>query len=427
MSKRAQHVPITPVDAAWLRMDSPSNPMVITTVLRFDQPLDEAGIVETFERLLEHRRFRMRVVRDLRALTGAAWEPDPDFDLATHVRRVRLPAPADEAALSAFISARMSTPLDRTRPLWQIDVIDGIQGSDGAGKGAALLVRVHHAVGDGVALVKLLLGVSHAAADRKPVEVGLERAPRPHGPIELLARGKAQASTLARLLLLPTDAQTPLRGELGVRKVAAFSKGIRLERVKAIAKAHHGHVNDLLAAAVAGAVRAYLPEPKGVRALVPVFLRGDSGDEGNHFGLAYLPVPSGEPDRGARMRAVRNEMDAIKHAPDATVAFVLIGAMGLASPRLERIGIELFTSKASMLITNVPGPAGTVEVAGAEVRSMVVWAPTSGSIGLGFSLLTYDGELRLGVAADAYRVPDAATLVAGFERELDALAADVGM
>jgi hypothetical protein len=425
MPNRAQHVPISPVDAAWLRMDSPTNQMVITTVLRFDGPLDDAGLVETFEGLLEHRRFRMRVVRDRRALTGAAWEPDPDFDLATHVRRVRLPAPGDEAALCAFISARMSTPLDRTRPLWQIDVIDGIGGP--SGKGTALLVRVHHAVGDGVALVRLLLGVSHAPKDRTPVEVGLAKPAKAHGPRELAARGAAQAETMARLLLLPSDAKTKLRGELGVRKLAAFSKGIPLDRVKAIAKAHHGHVNDLLAAAVAGAVRAYLPEQKDTRALVPVFLRGDDGDEGNHFGMAYLPIPSGEPDRGARVRAVKREMDTIKNAPDATVAFVILGAMGLASPRLERIGIDIFTRKASMLVTNVPGPAGAVKLAGVDVRDMVVWAPTSGSIGLGFSLLTYAGELRLGVAADANCIPDAGALVTAFEQELDALAADVGI
>jgi WS/DGAT/MGAT family acyltransferase len=309
----------------------------------------------------------------------------------------------------------MSTPLDRTSALWQVDVIDGV------GTGSAILVRIHHAVGDGVALVRLLLGVSGAAADRAPVEVGVKEAPKARGPRELLARGKAQAESLARLLLLPADASTKLRGELGVRKVAAYSRPLSLERVKAVAKAHGGSVNDLLAAAVAGAVRSYLPQPKGVRALVPVFLRGARGVEGNHFGMAYLPLPVAEGDRRERVRKVKAEMDAIKGAPDATVAFVVIGAMGFASPRLERLGIEIFTKKASMLITNVPGPAGRVQLGGADVVSMVVWAPTSGSIGLGFSLLTYDGELRLGVAADANLVPDAGTLVASFERELEAL------
>jgi WS/DGAT/MGAT family acyltransferase len=398
--------------------------MVITTVLRFDAPLAEAAITETITRLLEHRRFRMRVVRQRRSLTGAAWEADPDFDLTSHVRRMRLPAPGDESALASFISARMSTPLDRTRPLWQIDIVDGV------GHGSALVVRVHHAVGDGVALVRLLLGVSGAPDGHKPAEVGLARAPKARGVRELVGRTKTQGETLARLLLLPTDTSTPLRGALGVRKVAAFSKPFSLAAIRALARQQGGHVNDLLAAVVAGAVRAYLPQPKAVRALVPVFLRGGDeagGEEGNHFGLAYLPLPVDRADRADRVRAVRVGMDAIKAQPDATVAFVVLGAMGLASPRLERFGIELFTKKATMLVTNVPGPSGRVQVAGEDVTSMVVWAPTSGSIGLGFSLLTYAGELRLGVAADANLVADAGALVACFERELDAMARDAGL
>ncbi len=432
MSKRAsQQIPLSPVDAAWLRMDSPSNAMVITTVLRFDAPLGEAAITETITKLLDHRRFRMRVVRQRRALTGAAWEPDPDFDLTSHVRRVRLPAPGDEAALASFVSARMSTPLDRTRPLWQIDIVDGV------GPGAALIVRVHHAVGDGVALVRLLLGVSGASDAHKPAEVGVPRGPQVRGVRDLVERTKAQGETLARLLLLPTDASTPLRGALGVRKVAAFSKPFSLAAIKALARAQGGHVNDLLAAVVAGAVRAYLPEPKAMRALVPVFLRGGRGDgddqggadggEGNHFGLAYLPLPVDRAARAERVRDVRAGMDAIKSQPDATVAFVVLGAMGLASPRLERFGIELFTKKATMLVTNVPGPTGRVQVAGEDVTSMVVWAPTSGSIGLGFSLLTYAGELRLGVSADAHLVPDPSALVGCFERELDAMTREAGL
>jgi diacylglycerol O-acyltransferase len=120
-------------------------------------------------------------------------------------------------------------------------------------------------------------------------------------------------------------------------------------------------------------------------------------------------------------------MDTIKSAPDATVAFMVLGAMGLASPTIERLGIELFTKKASMLITNVPGPAATVQIAGQDVSSMVVWAPTSGSIGLGFSLLTYAGELRLGVAADANLVSDPRELVALFEREIEAMRIDAGL
>lgn len=415
--------PISPVDAAWLRMDGPTNAMVITTVFRFDAPLDDAALDATFARLLEHRKFRQRVEHDARTLTRAAWVDDPEFSLARHVERVKLPAPGNEAALEALISERMSTPLDHERPLWHVDVIDGIEG-----QGSALLVRVHHAVGDGVALVRLLLGVSGASKDKAPVEVGIAPPPRATTVRALVDKTRAQAETLARLLLLPADNQTELRGELGVQKGAAMSKAIPVSLIKALAKHHGGHVNDLLAAAVAGAVRSYLATPRAVRALVPVFIRAERGeDAGNNFGMAYLPLPVEEPSRVLRLKMVKKEMDTIKSAPDATVAFIVLGAMGLASPTLEKLGIELFTKKATMLITNVPGPAAKVQVAGQDVTSMVVWAPTSGSIGLGFSLLTYDGELRLGVAADRNLVRDPHALVSAFEQELEAMRTDAGL
>ena len=178
---------------------------------------------------------------------------------------------------------------------------------------------------------------------------------------------------------------------------------------------------------MAGAVRAYLGDPPPLRALVPVFLRDEHGTGDNDFGLVYLPLPVHERSRDDRRRAVQAAMDTLKAAPDTTVAFMVLGAMGLLSPTLERVGIDLFTCKASMLITNVPGPAGTVQLGGQDVTSMVVWAPTSGSLGLGFSLLTYSGELRLGVAADEGLVPDPRALVACFEREIEAMQADGGV
>lgn len=397
--------------------------MVITTVFRFDEPLEQAALDATFARLLEHRKFRQKVVRDRRALTGAAWVDDPDFDLSRHVERVRLPSPGDETALEALVSARMSTPLDRERPLWHVDVVEGING-----RGSALLVRVHHCMGDGVALVRLLLGVSGGGgAGKAPVEVGIAPPDKAKTMRALVNRARTRAETLARLLRLPADNPSSLRGALGVRKRAAVSKPFPVSRLKELARVSGAHLNDVLTSAVTGAVRRYMREPCTVRAVVPVFIRGNRGEVGNHFGLAYLPLPIEEPSRAARLHAVKREMDAIKAAPDATVAFVVLGAMGLVSPSLERLGIELFTKKASMLITNVPGPAATVQVGGRDVRSIAVWAPTSGSIGLGFSLLSYAGELRLGVAADANLVSDPHALVSYFEQEIEAMCSDAGL
>jgi hypothetical protein len=421
---RSRRRAVSPVDAAWLRMDSPTNPMVITSLQRFAAPLDDAALSATFARLVTHDKFRQRAVADRRSWTGASWEDDPAFDLSRHLEHVRLPSHpsgSDEAALEAFASARMNEPLDRTRPLWRTLVIDGVGG------GSALLTRVHHAVGDGVTLVNVLLGVAGAGPDRAPVAVGIPRPKRPESLRESVVRARDDLVTLVRLLSLPPDHRTPLRGALGTRKVASMSRPIALPPIQALARATGGHVNDLLSSAVAGAVRAYLGDPPPLRALVPVFLRDEHGTGDNHFGLVYLPLPVHERSRDDRRRAVQAAMDTLKAAPDTTVAFMVLGAMGLLSPTLERVGIDLFTCKASMLITNVPGPAGTVQLGGQDVTSMVVWAPTSGSLGLGFSLLTYSGELRLGVAADEGLVPDPRALVACFEREIEAMQADGGV
>lgn len=412
--------PVSPVDAAWLRMDSPENPMVITVVLRFADVLPEPALEETFARLLDHRRFRQRVVRDRRSLTRWSWEDDPSFELSRHVTRLPLPIRAGqgpEDALEAFVSDSMTALLVPDRPLWRVHVVDIPAG------GSAFVVRVHHAVGDGIALVRTLLGVAGGGDDARPVRVGVAGDAPARTALDFARTQTGRARTLARMLLLPEDARTPLRGPLGTKKVSAWSRGIPLATVKEIARAHGGHVNDVVAAAVAGALRATLGTgAPAVRALVPVFLRSEDGDStANHFGLAYLALPTDLDTPAARVAATRQAMAEIKSAPDATVAFLVLGAMGLASPTLERFGIDLFTRKATLLVTNVPGPAAKVRLAGQEVESMVVWAPTSGNVGLGFSILSYAGEVRVGVAADRGRVAEPQALVRAFEAEIDAL------
>lgn len=165
---------VHPVDAAWLRMDASENAMVITVVFRFDGPLDDGALDETLARLLAHRKFRQRPVPDASVLTRATWQDDPAFDLGRHVERVRLSPPGGDDALEALVGDRMSTPLERDRPLWHVDVVEGV-----GGDGSALVVRVHHAVGDGVALVRLLLGVAGAGDAQRPVAVGSRRPPPP--------------------------------------------------------------------------------------------------------------------------------------------------------------------------------------------------------------------------------------------------------
>jgi diacylglycerol O-acyltransferase len=411
------------VDAAWLRMDQPTNPMTITAVLRLAERLGRAELEALLrERLLAHDRFRQRAASSRVPFGPPSWELDETFALEAHVHHVGLPAPGDDEQLAALVGDLMSAPLERARPLWSVHVVDG------PGAGSTLVARIHHAMGDGVALVRLLLGLTDEGAGLPPIEVGLSPS-RPAHVLDAVRDAAAQAATLGRLLLLPSDPRTALKEPLGVVKRAAWSRAYGLGDLKAASRARGVTVNDLVTAAVAGAVRAHLlarggwPEGREVRALVPVFLRSESAGQslGNHFGLVFLalPIEASSPDE--RLRLVHERMRALKSSPDAMVALGVLGAMGVASRELEELGVDLFTRKASLLVTNVPGPPMPIHLAGKRLDDLLVWAPVSGHVGLGVSILSYAGRVRVGVACDAHVLQAPSELLGALERELELL------
>ena len=169
--------PLSSVDAAWLHMDKPVSLATITSVALFEQPLDFERVRATFAyRLLPFfPRFRQRVREPRLGLGLPRWEMDPDFDLANHVERYTLPAPRDEAALQQVAGQLMGRPLDRRRPLWHIAVVERYRG------GGALIARIHHCLGDGVALVNVLLSMTDTTADapwpEPPAPAGRPRRP----------------------------------------------------------------------------------------------------------------------------------------------------------------------------------------------------------------------------------------------------------
>lgn len=398
-------------------MDRATNPLTITVVWFFDEPLDFHRVEALVrDRLLAYPRFLQRIDD---GLLGAHWEPDPYFDLRDHLHHRALPAPGDRAALEEMIGDLMSTPLDRTKPLWQLHFIEGYQG------GTALVTRLHHCIADGVALVALMIALTDEGEGVPPPVVGAPPKAPSTGPIDTAKRLATEAAALGRMLMLPSDPQTALRGELGTRKVVSWSRPLPLDAIKAVARAAPGKVNDVLGAAVAGALRGYLAargetrDDLVVRALVPVNLQGHrEGDFGNHFGLVFCPLPLGEAAPLTRVREAKRRMDEAKQSPDAVVALGVLAAMGVASTEIEHIGVDIFTAKASLLMTNVPGPPVRIHIAGKELSGVVVWAPVSGAMSLGVSLLSYGGVVRLGVSSDARVVPDPHRIVEAFEQEI---------
>lgn len=455
--------PLSSVDAAWLHMDKPGSLATITSVALFDQPLDFERVRATFAyRLLPFfPRFRQRVREPRLGLGLPRWELDPDFDLANHVERYTLPAPRDEAALQQVAGQLMGRPLDRRRPLWHIAVVERYRG------GGALIARIHHCLGDGVALVNVLLSMTDTTADapwpEPPAPAGRHRRPwlaslagratetaehalstaehwlkdgwdalsHPLKPADQLALGGAYALALGKLTLASPDRQTPFRGKPGHTKRLAWSRPIPLEEVKAIGRGLAGTVNDVLLATVAGGLRRYLEaqdspvDGLNLRAMVPVNLRR-SGERlealGNRFGLVLLSLPVGVRDPARRVRVLKQRMDEIKTSPEALVAFSILGAMGLTPTQVEEVILKFFAAKATAVMTNVPGPREILYFAGRPIRRMLVWAPHPGNLGLGVSILSYAGQVTVGIDADAGLVPDPGALVAAFQDEFAALA-----
>ena len=416
-------IPLSAVDAAWLRMDSDTNPMVITAMLTLDGPLDRNGLDEVVAKLVRSERFCRHVVPSRTGAGIAHWEEDPRFDPALHVHRVALPHPGDDEALADLVSDLMSAALDRTQPLWQLHLVEGL-----AGGRSALVARVHHCVGDGVALVRLLLSIAGIDVPRASVGPSSLDAPSPLS--ERAMRGVEHARALAKLLLLRPDPPTPLKGEPSRRKRAAWSRPLALDTLKRSAHGLGATVNDLVLASTTAALRRYALAHQAMRhglevhAIVPVFLGGAATDSplGNHFGLVFVSLPLGCPRPRDRVRVVKGRMDDIKASPEANVAFGILGAAGVAGSAIERSVIDLFTRKGSLLVTNVSGPPVPLAIAGRALESIVVWAPTAGHIALGVTFVSYAGSMRVGVVSDPAIVADPRAIVAEIERDVDALA-----
>lgn len=231
---------------------------------------------------------------------------------------------------------------------------------------------------------------------------------------------------LAKFLLPGSDTPSPLRGELAVGHRVAWSAPVSLATVKRAGRSLDATINDVLVAAVAGAVGAHVRE-RGepvdeMHALVPFNLR--PVDEplprelGNRFGLLLLGLPVGITDPLQRVRAVQASMSAIKRSHEGAIAYGILSAIGRTPQPIERLLVDFFSAKDTMVLTNVPGPRTAVTLAGTPVRGVLVWAPCSGSVGMSVSLFSYAGKITVGFLVDDALVEDPQPLADGFRREL---------
>jgi WS/DGAT/MGAT family acyltransferase len=240
------------------------------------------------------------------------------------------------------------------------------------------------------------------------------------------------AGMLVTELLKTADPPSPLKGQFGLPKRLAWSTPVALTSVKAIGAQYGAKVNDVLAAAVTGALRTYLKQ-RGtdvnhttLRAMVPVDLRtpGHAEELGNAFGLVILdlPVTSARPEQ--RLALTKARMDALKHSPEANATNLLMNLLGRGPKMLEDIAEQMFGSKVSLVLTNVIGPQKLVSLTGVPIDRMMFWVPHPGDeIGLGVSFMSYRGSVTVALETDAQLVPDPQHITEAFTHEFDALLA----
>jgi WS/DGAT/MGAT family acyltransferase len=420
------------VDHAWLLMETPASPMVIVGLLVLEGRLGLAALKRTISsRFLAFPRFRRRPVSD--ASGAGFWELDPAFDLDAHVVAVRLPGAAGQRELERLVGRLASRPLDPSRPLWQFHLVENYHG------GSAVVARIHHCHADGIALVRVMLSMTGATAaeSRLAPAHGAPEACAEAGWADLLApladvfsegvpeawgRGLDVAAQAAKLAAMGRDADSRLKRPLSGEKRVGWAQPIPLDEVKAVASGMDCSVNDVLVSCAAGALREHLAahgdriqgEP---RAVVPVNLRpAGAVGLGNRFGLVFLDLPLvAHPLE--RLYEVRRRMAALKGSRQPAISLALLAAVGIA-PRLVQDAVTRYLGRnASVVVTNVPGPREALYLGGQRLAEVGFWVPQAAGIGLGLSILSFDGRVGFGVMADAALVPDPARLASRFNDE----------
>ncbi len=457
----ARREKISAVDTAWLRMDRPGNLMMICGVMFFRQPVDFGSLRAVIEsRWLQFGRFYQRPVQ---TAAGAFWETDGSFDIDHHVVHVALPGKRGRKELQTLVSRLAATPLNPAHPLWQFHLVENVNG------GSALVARIHHCYADGIALVQVILSMTDSAPNGPPamspppprkrratdeddalgvlaqpladamslarkvgsalIDNGSELWQHPAKAIALAEQVGSLAGEIAKLALMGQDSPTRFKGTPGVAKRVAWAEPLPLDEVKTIGRALGASVNDVLLSCVAGALREYLvgkgDATDGVmmRALVPINLRplDKAYKLGNQFGVVFLELPIGIENPVERLYAVRANMRSLKGSFQPVLTLGLLAAAGAGPKVVQDQLIAVLARNATAVMTNVPGPQQPLYMAGRSIDRFMFWVPQSGDVGMGVSILSYNGEVQFGLITDRGLVPDPERIIEHFGPEFEKL------
>ncbi|MCP5044796.1 MAG: wax ester/triacylglycerol synthase family O-acyltransferase [bacterium] len=461
----ARHSRLTALDATFLDIEAPGLHMHVGSVGILDPgPLarEDGGI--DFDQVMcvvdgglrRAPRFRQKLLRTP-VTQHPVWVDDEHFNVLYHVRHTALPIPGDERQLKRLAGRIMSEKLDLNKPLWELWIVEGLEGGR-----LAIISKVHHCLIDGISGIDLLSAFMGKNADFRPKPSDHHWIPRPPpGSLQLLRDevqrrasipgklasqainalrrperaiedGSHVASGLARTLRksFTSGSETPLNVPIGPHRRFDWTR-FDLDIVREVKGKLGGTVNDIVLACVAGAVRSYLHEHEfdttdiDFRAFLPVSTRKESqrGKLGNRVSLLVAPLPVDEPDARRRVERVIDEVTELKHSGEAEGTDLIEQVSDWTAPALLSAVSKLAASRRAynLIVTNVPGLPFPVYLNGARLLESYPLVPLFKDQALGIALMSYEGGLFWGFNADWDAVPDLHSFVNAIEQEFELL------
>lgn len=441
---------LSSVDSSFLYLEAPNTPMHVGSLTLFqEQPgvFDHERLVALIrDRIAYVPRYRQRLREVPGRLAHPVWVDDERFDVTYHVRRSALPAPGTIEQLHDLVARIMSRPLDRRHPLWEVYLVEGVQGNR-----FALLSKTHQAMVDGITAVdigEVILEESdqvHGSPAstwrpaREPSTVELvagalgDAVAHPSTLVEAVRSGvdnarQAMGDAMAVVLAATRGQETnPLNVEVGQQR-RFDTVDLRLADLKDVRRQRGGSINDVVLAVVAGAMRTWLlsrgdpvPHDAVVRTLVPMSVAGDGGTI-SLVDAFILDLPVGEPDPIIRLQRIAFDTTRYGESVRPVGAKAMVGLVGFAPPTLHtlgaRVGSSLSQRAYSLTVTNVPGPQTALYAGGARMLSAYPIIPLAPRHALSIGVTSYDGGVFLGLNADRDALPDLTVIAQGLHDSL---------
>jgi diacylglycerol O-acyltransferase len=448
---------LSALDASFLHLERLETPMHVGALTVFEgasffspEGRFRIGAVRELVESRLHRipRFRKRAQPVALEAGHPIWVDDDRFDIAHHVRLTALPAPGERAQLLALFERLQAQLLDRSRPLWELWFVEGLEGGH-----VALIQKTHHALVDGVSgvdVATVLLDFTPEAVIPEPPPWHRVPAPSPGRLlIDTLKEHTAVPAAIVRRARRDPDAPPAAdRVATVARSIATLADGgvvaprtslnrpvgrtrrfgcvrVPLDEVKAVRRTLGGTVNDVVLAGITGGL-ARLLESRGeltpeltLRAFCPVSVRDDSQrmQLGNRVSAMFVPLPVGEPDPGRRLQLVRDATRSLKEREQAVGASALLSLTEYAAPTLLGLGARVAHHQPffNLICTNVPGPQVPLYCMGGRMLEAYPMVPLAKNLSLGIAILSYCGHLHLGLLADRDQWADLPVLEAGLD------------